>query len=96
MTDYGGSPYRIRSDDPRDTIGEVNRVLSLLSDRLDRIEGIRGTPKIYSSAQFSSDVIVLDSIKGLVLKDKASPPQYWRITVDTGGTLTVTKIGAAI
>ena len=96
MPDYSGSPYRIHSDDQNDIIAESNRVFSLLSDRLDKIEGIRGEPQVYASARFSSDVIVLDSLRGVVLRDKADPPQYWRVTVNTAGTLVITKIGASI
>ena len=91
----GGSPYKIRSDDPNDIILEANRVFGLIGDRLDSLEGIRGTPKFYNASEFSSDVVVLDSLKGLVLKDTADPPQYWRVTVNTSGTLVVSKLGAS-
>lgn len=41
----------------------------------------------------SDDLVVLDSAKGLVLKDTQSPPHYWRIKVNTSGVLTSTDLG---
>lgn len=86
--------YRIRTTDPADQLGELNRLFSLIADRFDKIEGFRGTPKFYNAVEATSDVVCTVPDKGFVLLDQADPPQYWRITVDTTGTLQITKLGA--
>lgn len=34
-----------------------------------------------------------DATKGIILKDAAATPHYWRVTVSTGGALTTTDLG---
>jgi len=43
----------------------------------------------------SGDITITDSAKGLVLKDTAGTPHYWRISVSTLGVLTATDIGTS-
>jgi len=43
-----------------------------------------------------SDVAVLDSSKGLILKDTQGTPHYWRVTIDNSGVLTTTDLGTSI
>lgn len=95
MTDKTYSSYRIRSTDPKDMPLELNRVFGLIADRLDKIEGLRGKPVFYDKLLCNDDVIVLDGLRGVVLVDRSDPPQYWRLTVDTTGTLTITRLGAS-
>jgi hypothetical protein len=40
--------------------------------------------------------IVIDPSKKLILRDAATPPHFWEITVSTTGTLTTTDLGTAI
>jgi len=93
MTNFGDTQYRIRSTDPKDIITECNRVFELLSDRLDQIEGFRGEPALYNRQTTSHDIIHTDNSKGVVLTDDASPPNYWRVTIDSTGTLQQTNLG---
>ena len=85
--------YRIRGSDDADLKGEVNRVLELISDRLDRIEGYRGEPKVWDRQIFTNDAVLDGDGSGVVLKDSESPSGYWRVTVDGSGTLTQTSLG---
>lgn len=41
----------------------------------------------------SQDLTFLDNAKGVVLKDDAGTPHYWRITVSSLGVLAVTDTG---
>ena len=93
MTEQSGMIYKIRGDDPYDWVGEANRIFELMTIRLDNLEGYRGHAKMYNYVEHLSDVVVTDTTRGVVLKDGGNPPNYWRITVNTAGTLVVTKIG---
>jgi len=86
-------PYRIRGEKPEDWITEINRIFELITDRLDALSGLRGHPKFYDYIEAKSDVVVVNSTNGLVLRDDANPPNYWRLTLDASGTLTLTNIG---
>ena len=94
----GRTQYRIESDDPRDWKYEINRILQFVSDRLDQMEGFRGTPRVYNNMKTDYDVVVLNSNKGLVLTDNGDPAHYWRLSINqtgTTGTLTITDLGAS-
>lgn len=95
MTDKSFTSYRVRSTDPEDLTKELNRIFGLVADRLDKIEGLRGQPVFFDKLLCKEDVVVLDGLRGLVLVDRTDPPQYWRLTVDSAGTLTLTKLGAS-
>lgn len=41
----------------------------------------------------TDDIIIDDNAHGLILKDNAATPHYWRVTVNSTGTLVVTDIG---
>lgn len=88
-----GGPYRIRGDDPQDWLFEANRIFELIADRLDSIEGYRGHPKFYNYIEAEHDVVVTDATKGVVLRDNGNPASFWRITIDSAGTITRTNIG---
>jgi len=93
MADFARVPYKVRSTDPMDLLSECNRVFELLSERLDRIEGYKGEPTLYANQYTDYDTIHTGSNKGVVLKDDASPANYWRLTIDSTGTLVQTNIG---
>jgi len=95
MTEFGDSLYKVRSTDPRDLVFECNRVFELLSERLDRMEGLKGSPQLYAEQKTGYDIVHTDANTGVVLKDNATPPCYWRVTVDSTGTLVITNIGRA-
>lgn len=91
----GAGVYNIRTitGDLGDVVLECNRVFGLIADRLDKIEGYRGSPELHNDMTTNSDVIVVDKNKGLVLKDDGNPPNYWRVTIDSTGTLQQTSLG---
>jgi hypothetical protein len=41
----------------------------------------------------SGDIIIDSATSGLVLKDAAATPHYWRVTVSTTGALITTDLG---
>lgn len=43
----------------------------------------------------SGDITITNSAKGLVLKDTAGTPHYWRLSVSTLGVITATDIGTS-
>jgi hypothetical protein len=92
-TSFGDTQYKVRSTDPQDLIFECNRIFELISDRLDKIEGLRGSPQFYGDVYNGYDTVHTDSTKGLVLKDAGTPPHYWRVTIDSTGTLVQTDLG---
>jgi len=93
MTNFGTTPYKIRSTDPRDLMTECNRVFELIGDRLDKIEGHRGEPRWYARQTSDFDMVHTSSNRGLVLRDNADPANYWRITINSAGTLVITNLG---
>lgn len=51
-------------------------------------------PRLYNFIfDSATDVIVDSAAKGLVLKDAAGTPHYWRVTVDASGALVTTDLG---
>jgi len=54
---------------------------------------LNGTNRITVGSDTTDDVIIDTSSKGLVLKDNAGTPHYWRVTVNTTGSLIVTDLG---
>jgi len=93
MATFGTTPYKVRSTDPNDLLTEVNRVFELLSDRLDKIEGHRGEPVLYARQTTDFDTVHTSPTRGVVLKDDATPSVYWRLTIDSTGTLVQTSLG---
>jgi len=87
------SLYKIVGSDPEDLRVEVNRILEIISNRLDQIEGYRGEAKVWGRQVTANDVVVDVSGGGVVLRDNGDPPQYWRITIDSTGTLSQTSLG---
>jgi len=95
MTKFGDSLYKVSSTDPNDLLYECNRIFELLSERLDKIEGLRGSPVLYGDQYTGFDTVHTDAERGVVLKDSANPPHYWRVTIDTTGALVQTDLGRA-
>jgi hypothetical protein len=85
--------YRISSDDPGVIIAECNRIFGLIADRLDRMEGFRGEPQLWDRLLTSSDVVFNSSLVGIILKDNGNPPDYWRVTINSAGTIVRTNLG---
>lgn len=85
--------YKVVGSDPDDLRVEINRLFELVSNRLDKIEGFRGEPEVFSRQINRSDLVIDSSGEGVVLKDGGEPGQYWRITVDSSGTLVITNLG---
>ena len=55
--------------------------------------GLNASSRITKGADTTDDLIVDSATKGLVLKDNAGTPHYWRITVNTSGVLVITDLG---
>ena len=55
--------------------------------------GLSSVSRTTKGVDTTDDVIVDTSTKGLVLKDTAGTPHYWRISVSTLGVLTATDLG---
>jgi len=85
--------YKVVGSDPADLQAEVNRIFEIVSNRLDKIEGFRGEPEVWARQVNKGDIVVDSYREGIVLRDELDPPGYWRITVDSTGTLTQTSLG---
>lgn len=55
--------------------------------------GLNAVSRITRGVDTTDDVIIDLATKGLVLKDTAGTPNYWRVTVNTLGVLVITNIG---
>ena len=55
--------------------------------------GLNSVSRTTKGVDTTDDVIVDSSAKGLVLKDTAGTPHYWRISVSTLGVITATDLG---
>jgi hypothetical protein len=89
------SHYKVIGSDPADIRVEINRLLESISNRLDQIEGYRGEPKVWNRQVSVGDLVVdgESNGNGVVLKDESDPPNYWRVTIDSTGTLSQTNLG---
>lgn len=85
--------YRVLSSDPEDMQLEINKILEFVKERLDSLEGIKGSALVRSSQVTQGDLVVDASGTGVVLMDDADPPGYWRVSIDSTGTLTQTSLG---
>jgi len=55
--------------------------------------GLNASSRTTKGVDTTDDLIVDTNSKGLVLKDNAGTPHYWRVTVNSAGTLVVTDLG---
>lgn len=55
--------------------------------------GLNASSRTTKGVDTTDDVIIDLATKGLVLKDTAGTPHYWRVTVNTSGVLVVTDLG---
>lgn len=55
--------------------------------------GLNASSRTTKGVDAADDLIVDSATKGLVLKDTAGTPHYWRVTADGAGGLTVTDLG---
>jgi hypothetical protein len=55
--------------------------------------GLNVVSRTTKGVDTTDDVIVDDNLNGLVLKDNAGTPHYWRVTVDSAGVITTTDLG---
>lgn len=62
-------------------------------DAVSGYAGLNSVSRTTKGVDSTDDLIIDTDLKGLVLKDNAGTPHYWRITVSTLGTLTVTDLG---
>jgi hypothetical protein len=62
-------------------------------DAVSGYAGLNSVSRTTKGVDTTDDLIVDTDLKGLVLKDNAGTPHYWRITVSTLGVLTATDLG---
>jgi len=55
--------------------------------------GLNATSRITKGVDTTDDLIVDTDLKGIVLKDNAGTPHYWRISVSSTGVLSTTDLG---
>ena len=55
--------------------------------------GLNASSRTTKGVDTTDDVIIDLATKGLVLKDTAGTPHYWRVSVSTLGLLTATDLG---
>jgi hypothetical protein len=55
--------------------------------------GLNSVSRTTKGVDTTDDLVVDLTTKGLVLKDNAGTPHYWRVTVSAAGALVVTDIG---
>lgn len=55
--------------------------------------GLNASSRTTKGVDTTDDLIVDTNSKGLVLKDNAGTPHYWRVTVSAAGALVVTDLG---
>ncbi len=55
--------------------------------------GLNSESRITKGVDATDDLIVNSATKGLVLKDSAGTPHYWRVTVSAAGALVITDVG---
>ena len=55
--------------------------------------GLNSVSRTTKGVDSTDDIIVDLATKGLVLKDTAGTPHYWRVTISTLGILTTTDLG---
>jgi len=58
--------------------------------------GLNASSRTTKGVLTTDDVIVDLATKGLVLKDTQGTPHYWRVTVETDGTLTTSDLGVSL
>jgi len=92
----GNVPFKIESADPADLHLELDRILGEISERLDRIEGLSGAPTFFASLTTGFDVNFTGASRGVVLRDDGNPANFWRVTVNSSGTLLMTKLGTTL
>lgn len=62
-------------------------------DAVSGYAGLNSVSRTTKGVDSTDDLIIDTDLKGVVLKDNAGTPHYWRITVSTLGVLTVTDLG---
>ena len=62
-------------------------------DAVSGYAGLNSVSRTTKGVDTTDDLVIDLATKGLVLKDTAGTPHYWRITVSTLGVLTATDLG---
>ena len=56
--------YRVTSPEVSGLLNELNQIFNLLASRLDKMEGLRGTPAVYTSAIEYPGQVLTGFLKG--------------------------------
>lgn len=62
-------------------------------DAVSGYAGLNSVSRITKGVDSTDDLIIDTDLKGLVLKDNAGTPHYWRVTISSAGVLTTTDLG---
>ena len=62
-------------------------------DAVSGYAGLNASSRVTKGVDTTDDLIVDLATKGLVLKDTQGTPHYWRVTVNTSGSLVTTDVG---
>lgn len=79
--------YRISADTMDEFIVQMNLILKKIDTDISQLRGLSGDVPMEARSIHSDDVIFTSTDKGVVLKDDGNPPQYWRVWVNSSGTL---------
>ena len=87
--------FAIIGEDLESLREELNVVLKKISEEIRVARGEAGDITQGSRMINSDDLIFNTTDKGVVLKDDGTPPQYWRLWVNSSGTLYTESIGGS-
>ena len=93
MNEGGSAALDLRAE------GDTDANLLFLDASADKIGIGKNNPgyklDVAGSVVSSGDFYASDSAKGLVMKDTAGTPHYWRVTVNTAGALVTSDLGTS-
>lgn len=81
------SRLRVTGDTIEEIKEQLNRILKRVQEELDTARGYSGDVDMSARMVHKDDIIFNDPTKGLVLLDDGTPQTYWRIWVDSNGSL---------
>ena len=57
--------------------------------------GLNAASRTTKGVDTTDDIVIDLATKGIVLKDTAGTPHYWRVTINTSGALVTTDLGTS-
>ena len=84
--------FRITGETIEDIREQLNRVLKKMEEELNIARGYRGDVPMEARMVHTEDIIVNDTTKGLILVDDGRPQTFWRVWVNSSGTLSTESV----